>query len=156
MPPRIENPTSVTLAPEAVRVLQRIFAQYAKITIKKEFGSGLSGGRVFEVRPIRTDGTPELPTIVKLAPVSLIQQEWQAYGRHVQNRLPRTSQVTAQPVLLPKIGWGGLRYTMMGEGAFEVVSLGTSSKAYRPGISATCAIFCAASLRSRPPASPST
>ena len=123
MPPKIENPAKVLLTPEAERILQRIFAHYGKIIIKKEFGSGLSGGRVFEVDPVRADGVPELPTVIKLAPVSLIQQEWQAYRQHVQNRLPRISQVTAPPALLQQIGWGGLRYTMMGEGAFEVVSM---------------------------------
>jgi hypothetical protein len=123
MPPKIENSANVPLAPASEDLLQRIFARYKKVILEKEFSKGLSGGRVFAVRPIRGDGAPELPTVVKLAPVSLIQQEWQAYQQHVLNRLPRISQVSARPILLREAGLGGLRYTMGGDGTFEVMSL---------------------------------
>jgi tetratricopeptide (TPR) repeat protein len=105
------------------QVLRRVFGRYQKIILRREFGGGLSGGRVFEVRPIRTDGAPELPAVVKVAPISLIQQEWRAYGQHVQHRLPQISPVTGRPVLVQRAGLGGLRYAMRGEGAFEVISL---------------------------------
>lgn len=123
MTPKIENVAAVALSAVDQRLLERIFARYQKIILKKEFGGGLSGGRVLEVRPVRANGAPELPTIVKLAPVSLIQQEWRAYCQHMQNRLPRISTVTDRPVLLRTMGMGGLRYAMSGDGAFEVVSL---------------------------------
>jgi hypothetical protein len=123
MPPKIDNAANVQLVPASEDLLQRIFARYKKIVIEKEFSKGLSGGRVFAVRPIRGDGAPELPTVVKLAPLSLIQQEWQAYQQHVLNRLPRISQVSARPILLREAGLGGLRYTMGGDGTFEVMSL---------------------------------
>lgn len=123
MSPKIENSAEIALTAEVVHVLQRIFANYRKIIIRKEFGHGLSGGRVLEVRPVRPNGAPELPTIVKLAPISLIQQEWQAYQQHLQHRLPRISLLMAEPVLLHELGMGGLRYAMSGDGTFEVVSL---------------------------------
>ncbi len=123
MPPKIENTANVPLNDVACRVLQHLFGDYQKLIIQKEFGGGLSGGRVFKVLPIRTDNTPELPTVVKVAPVSLIEQEWLAYRTYLQNRLPRISPVTARPVVMHKLGWGGLRYGMVGEGEFEVISL---------------------------------
>lgn len=123
MSPKIENSAEIALTAEVVHVLQRIFANYRKIIIRKEFSHGLSGGRVLEVRPVRPNGAPELPTIVKLAPISLIQQEWQAYQQHLQHRLPLISLLMAEPVLLHELGMGGLRYAMSGDGTFEVVSL---------------------------------
>lgn len=123
MSPKIENPARLALAPGVVQVLQEMFAGYQKIVLIKEFGNGLSGGRVIEVRPIKANGAPELPTVVKLAAVSSIQKEWQAYREHLQNRLPQIPQVQARPVILPKVGWGGLRYTLLGDGSCEVVGL---------------------------------
>jgi hypothetical protein len=78
---------------------------------------------VLEVRPIKVDGTPELPTVVKLATVSMIEQEWQAYQQHIQNRLPRIAGVAARPNLIADAGWGGLRYPAMGCGSPDIVSL---------------------------------
>ncbi len=123
MPPQIDNPAGLDLLPEAVRVLQRIFARYKRVIIVKEFTAGLSGGRVLEVRPIKADGTPELPTVVKLATVSMIQQEWRAYQKHIHNRLPYVAAVTTRPTLLAATGWGGLRYPLMGIGDHEIISL---------------------------------
>jgi hypothetical protein len=100
-----------------------MFANYRRIIIKKEFGGGLSGGHVFEVQPIKTDGTPELPVVVKLATLSLIQKEWEAYRHHIRYRLPYVAEVRDEPVLLSETGWGGLRYTLMGGSTFEVISL---------------------------------
>ncbi len=124
MSPQIKNPKNLNLPPEVEQVLKVMFAAYRQVVIRKEFGSSLSGGRVIEVRSIRSDGTPELPTVVKLAAISLIQKEWQAYRRHIRRRLPNIAEVTGEPILRPQIGWGGLRYPLMGGGgAFEVVSL---------------------------------
>jgi sugar lactone lactonase YvrE len=125
MPPHIENPKNLDLPAGVTQVLKVMFADYQRAVIRREFDNSLSGGRVFDVRPIKADGTPELPTIVKLAAVSLIQKEWQAYQQYIRHRLPNVAEVTTEPILLPEIGWGGLRYTLMGgSGTFEVVSLG--------------------------------
>ena len=125
MSPQIENPKNLNLPVEVEQVLQVMFVGYQRAVIRKEFDSSLSGGRVFEVRPIKADDMPDLPTVVKLAAISLIQKEWQAYQQHIRHRLPNIAEITAEPVLLPEIGWGGLRYTLMGgSGTFEVVSLG--------------------------------
>src|SRR5688572_31006748 len=123
MTPRIDNPAGVDLSPDTIQVLGKIFARYKRVIILKEFTAGLSGSRVLEVRPIKADGTPELPTVVKLATVSMIQQEWRAYQKHIHNRLPHVAAVSARPTLVAATGWGGLRYPMMGTGDPDIISL---------------------------------
>jgi tetratricopeptide (TPR) repeat protein len=123
MYPQIDNSVGLDLPSDVIQVLQQIFARYKRIIIIKEFTAGLSGGRVLEVRPIKADGTPELPTVVKLATVSMIQQEWRAYQKHIHNRLPHIASVAARPTIHPASGWGGLRYPMMGGGGHEIIGL---------------------------------
>jgi tetratricopeptide (TPR) repeat protein len=123
MYPEIDNSAGLDLSPDVIQVLQGIFARYKRIIIIKEFTVGLSGGRVLEVRPIKADGTPELPTVVKLATVSMIQQEWRAYQKHIHNRLPHIASVAARPTIHPASGWGGLRYPLMGSGSQDIIGL---------------------------------
>ncbi len=119
----LENPNKVNISITIEEVLRTMFAGYRRLIIKKEFGHGLSGSRVFEVKPIQADGTPELATVVKLATISLIQKEWQAYRQHIHRRLPYVAEIRSEPTLLPEIGRGGLRYTLVGGSTFEVISL---------------------------------
>jgi hypothetical protein len=123
MRPVIEKSGNLELSPPIEQLLVGMFTDYRRIIIKRELGGGFSGGHVLEIQPIKTNGTPELPVVVKLATISLIQKEWEAYRQHIRYRLPYAAQVRDEPVLLPETGWGGLRYTLMGEGAFEVISL---------------------------------
>src|SRR5437867_13318910 len=106
MYPEIDNSTGLDLPPDVIQVLQGIFARYKRVIIVKEFTAGLSGGQVLEVRPIKADGTPELPTVVKLATVSMIQQEWRAYQKHIHNRLPHVASMTSRPTILTATGRG--------------------------------------------------
>jgi tetratricopeptide (TPR) repeat protein len=121
--PAIENPAKIELSIAVEQVLEVMFAGYRRVVIRKEFGQGLSGARVLEVRPIKADGTPELPAVVKTAAIGQVEKEWQAYQQHIRRRLPYIAEIRAAPVLLPQLGWGGLRYTLMGGGTFEVVTL---------------------------------
>ncbi|MBV7334026.1 phosphotransferase [Chloroflexi bacterium TSY] len=123
MSPNIENPSGLELSASMLQILLQMFSRYRRVIVRREFARGLSGGRVIEVRPIKADGTPELPVVVKLATISQIQKEWQAYRAHIQHRLPDIPDVREQPILLPKIGWGGICYRLMGGGEFEVLSL---------------------------------
>ncbi len=122
----VENPRGLELPSGAADILQEMFADYGRVVIKQEFGGGLSGSRVFLVRPIRIEAEedrPELPVVVKLAPVGLIQKEWRAYQRHIRHRLMGIAEVRGKPVVLPGSGWGGLCYPLLGGGTFEVVTL---------------------------------
>jgi hypothetical protein len=119
----IENPRNLPLPPEAKHVLQTMFADYQRVVIEKEFGSGSSGSQVFLICPIRSNGVPELPAVVKMGSVSLIQREWQAYQDYIRDRLPNSVGVRGAPVFAPNSGWGGLRYPLVGSGTFEIESL---------------------------------
>ncbi|MEM7031769.1 MAG: hypothetical protein AAF629_19600, partial [Chloroflexota bacterium] len=121
--PFVENPTRLSLQPDLHRVLQCMFPDHKRVIIKEEFTSGFSSSRLFLVRPVR-DKFPELQTVAKLAPKSLIQQEWEAYQEVIAHRLPGIARLEQPPVLPNNCEWGGLRYSMAGEaGTFEVQSL---------------------------------
>jgi hypothetical protein len=119
----IENPKNLPLLPEAKHVLQTMFADYQRVVIEKEFGGGSSGSQVFLICPTRSNGVPELPAVVKMGSVSLIQREWQAYRDYICDRLPNSVSVRGPPVFAPNNGWGGLRYPLVGSGTFEIESL---------------------------------
>ena len=112
------------LLPDTVAsLLQSIFfANYSRIIIRSEFGSGLSGSRVFLVRPIRQDGMAELPAVVKVDRAAAIRREWQAYHNCIERRLPGVAEIRDEPVFSPNGEWGGLWYPMAGDGAFDVQS----------------------------------
>ncbi len=119
----IENPRNLPLPPEAKHVLQTMFVDYQRIVIEKVFGGGSSGSQVFLICPIRSNGVPELPAVVKMGSVSLIQREWQAYRDYIRDRLPNSVGVRGTPVFAPNSGWGGLRYPLVGSGTFEIESM---------------------------------
>jgi nucleoside phosphorylase len=121
--PQIVNPKKLSLPPHAATLLKKMFADYWRVVIEQEFGSGFSGGRVFLVRPIRTEDRPELPAVVKIASVSLIKKEQQAYQYFIQDRLPNAIGMRDKPIFLPVSDWAGLRYPLVGSGAFAFQSL---------------------------------
>jgi hypothetical protein len=121
-PPLIENDSETPLPDEVTAVLIHMFNGYRRIVIGRQFQSGFSGAAVYLLRPIRPDGA-ELPTVVKIAPIHLIQQEWQAYQACIHQRLPDIAPIAAEPVHAPNTGWGGLRYPLVGAGQFQTTSL---------------------------------
>lgn len=134
MTPEIVNLREIELSPIIEQILHKMFTEHRQVFVRQEFLSGLSGGRVIDVCPIKANGTPELPAVIKVAPLSLIEKEWQAYRQHIHRRLPYIAEIRDEPVLIPETGWGGLRYTLMGGGTFEVISLREFCR--RPDISA--------------------
>ncbi|PIE80594.1 MAG: hypothetical protein CSA11_07555 [Chloroflexi bacterium] len=106
-------------------VLTAMFATYRKLIVKSEFKEGFSSSRVFLVRPLRQDGRHELPSVVKIDDRDNIEKEWQAYQNCIRNRLPSVAAISGQPVYLPDSRYGGLRYPLAGDGAFETCSLRT-------------------------------
>ncbi len=122
--PTIENPKQLSLPAEAETILKTMFDNCQRLVINAEFGTGLSGSRIFMVRPIVDTRTAQLRTVVKLAPVSLIEKEWQAYQDCIRYRLPDAAPIQGDPVLRPGGGWAGLRYALMGGGGtFEIESM---------------------------------
>ncbi len=123
--PRIENPAALSLPAAAQILLKQLFPGYQRVIVKAELGSGFSGSRVLLVHPIAD--TPALPVAVKLAPASLIKQEYLAYQECIYNRLPGAAEIRSEPILPAGpgdlMGWGGLCYYLVGSGIFEIESL---------------------------------
>ncbi|MBV7329419.1 hypothetical protein KFU94_14450 [Chloroflexi bacterium TSY] len=105
MTPEIENPAQLELSTDIRQVLSQMFSNYGRIILQKEFKRGLSGGHVFEIKPIKADSTPELPVVVKLSTVSQIQKEWQAFDEHIRRRVLDIPNVFDAPSCFPI--WGG-------------------------------------------------
>lgn len=122
-PPRLEKPTGLPLPAAAADILALMFDGYSRVVIREELDGGFSGSRVLLVRPIRDD-SPELPAVVKISPLALLEQEWQAYQNCIRDRLPGVAEIKGEPVIPPGSDWGGLRYPLLGGGGvFEVESL---------------------------------
>ncbi len=120
--PVIQKARDIHLTLEIKAVLRAMFSDFDSIGVEAEFGHGLSGGRAFRVSPVKR-GQGKLPAVVKIAPISLIQQEWEAYEDHVKDTLPDIARIESAPISLPGIPWGGLRYALAGAGIYEIQSL---------------------------------
>lgn len=121
--PQIDNQLVNTRLPShIIKVLRAMFPNYRRIVIKSEFGSGLSGSRVFLIRPIQHNG-PELPAVIKIDYYERIEREWRAYQQYIRHKLPRVAEIRDAPVYLPGSPWGGLWYPLAGAGAFDIISL---------------------------------
>jgi len=121
--PVIKKARNIHLNPEMEAVLRAMFSDFDSIAVEAEFGYGLSGGRAFRVSPVKSGRPAQLPAVVKIAPIGLIQQEWEAYKTWVENTLPGIARIEFAPISLPGIPWGGLRYALVGAGVFEIQSL---------------------------------
>lgn len=106
-----------------IDILQQMFPDYDQVIIDREFaGSSFSGSWVFEVHLIR-DGKKNLPVVVKIASISLIEKEWQAYHKYIAGKWPRVTELETNPVIARNKKLGGLYYSLAGEGVFPVQSL---------------------------------
>ncbi len=124
MGPAIQNPKNFTLCPDVGAILQAMFSTCQRVVIKQDFSAlGFSGSHVYLVHPIREDGSPALPSVVKIASVSLIDKEWHAYQACIQDRLPSVAKVRGKPTFLSGGQYGGLCYDLFGEEIFEVQPL---------------------------------
>jgi hypothetical protein len=120
--PEIKNASGHPL-PDSVRaIIERLFAGYRLAVVEKEFEGGFGGGRVFLVRPVR-DVEAELPTVIKTGPTALIQREYEAWRKCVQNKLFRAADIEGEPVYLSDVDQGGVRYRLVGGGVDKVESL---------------------------------
>jgi serine/threonine protein kinase len=121
--PAIHPAGKIHLTPEIEAVLQAMFGNFGWVEVETEFGSGQGGCRVFRVRPVEAGGKVHLPSVIKVGPTGLILQEWQAYQTWVEDTLPEIARLEAAPALPPGSQWGGLRYALVGGGAFPAQSL---------------------------------
>ena len=139
--PTIENFTGSTLPPDAEMILRIMFSAYQRVVVRAELGQptqdrtgfGLDGGdsRIFLVRPIQADHTADRPSIVKMASLNLIRQEWQAYSDCIQDKMPGVAEMKGEPILPAGGQWGGLRYVLTNSVAsseIEVESLAQYSR----------------------------
>ncbi|MCB0155148.1 MAG: hypothetical protein KDF65_10165 [Anaerolineae bacterium] len=117
--PTLKNPKGLTIPLEGQAALQAMFAGYRRLVIEKQFGQEA----IYLVHPIRHHNIGELPAIVKVAPVALIQQEWAAYQLCIQRRWPGWAWVSAPPIISPSNPWGALPYALVGSGKFAIESL---------------------------------
>ena len=120
--PTIENQTGQPLSYEFTQVFQHMFAEYARVVIRSELTGGLSGGRVFLVRPVRQTGA-ERPSVVKIDETARIEREWLAYRDCIHNRLGEAAEIRGEPTYPRGLQWGGLRYPLVGAGTFDIASL---------------------------------
>jgi serine/threonine protein kinase len=121
--PDIRVAGNISLTPEVETVLRAMFSGFSQIAVEAEFGRGFSGSRTFRVRLVEAGGRAQLPAAIKIAPIGLIQAEWQAYRDQVEHILPNIARLEAAPICPAGCLWGGLRYTLVGGGAFAVQSL---------------------------------
>lgn len=119
--PDIRTSAGIELPPQVISVLQTMFPNFWRIAVEAKLDGGFSGSYIYRVRLVRADHQDEL-AVVKVAPVSLIEQEQEAYKRWVQDNLPKTAHINNVSALSEDGLWKGLRYTVAG-GIFPVESL---------------------------------
>ncbi len=85
---------------------------------------GYSGSWIYQVKPLKDDDNPELPLIVKIGSISLIEKELGAYQECVQYQWPGIAKLyDDKPVFPDNSNLAGLRYSLMGGGVFKFKSL---------------------------------
>ena len=120
---KLENPHHLPLDSTLQQLLQRYCAAYKRVILRAEHGGGYSGNRILEISPIRADGLAELPAILKIGPLNLIEREWRAYQTLIQLRLPNAVLLAGRPSFYDELGLGVLRYQLAGYGAMSPISL---------------------------------
>lgn len=125
MPPQIDSSGHFELPPNGEIILRQMFPTHQRIVIKRDFTSlGYSGSWVYEVSLIKNEGMPnqsDLPVVVKIAAVSLIEKEVQAYQECIKDKWLHVAAWRGEPVFHGELG--GLAYTLVGGGIFPIQSL---------------------------------
>ncbi|MEW5961415.1 MAG: protein kinase, partial [Chloroflexota bacterium] len=121
--PDIRQAGEIDLSAEVISVLRTMFKNFSRVAVETEFDRGFSGSHVLQVRLVETGDRPQLPAVVKIAPISLIHREMQAYRLWVENRLPNIARLDLDHTFMADGPLGGLSYALVGGGTFEVQSL---------------------------------
>ena len=131
--PMIQNNINISLSQHEEEVLTLMFANHDKLVLKAEFGGGFGGGRVLLIRPLIGDDA-KLPTVIKLGPAAIIDEEWTAFDKYVADRVPNVARVEGEPVYSGDGRWGGIRYPLAGDGLHDYVSLAIFAHKAPPAI----------------------
>lgn len=118
----IDNLTDNPLERRVEQVLAAMFAAHERVVVKRPLTGGLSGSRVFLIRPYRPGSVAELPSVVKIDYHDRIQAEWKAYQQHVEYRVPYMAEIRGTPTFPPGNPLGGLWYPLVGANTFEIAS----------------------------------
>lgn len=120
----IEPGPDMALTHEESRLMQGMFARYARLVLEREFLSGYSGSRTFLARPLNPDGSSDATTIIKIGPRAAILAEYGNYETFVKDRLPPvTARIQRAPLELRGSGQAALQYTCIAEPGKDPVSL---------------------------------
>lgn len=117
-----DSPINFELEDFMAQILEEKFEGYKRVVVRKQFSAGLSGSKVFLIRPISQDG-PELPSVVKIDRRDQIAKEWEAFNKFILRKVPEVAGIDGSPYYTKDKEWGILWYQMAGAGEFEVISL---------------------------------
>ncbi|MCB0193205.1 MAG: hypothetical protein KDJ65_14770 [Anaerolineae bacterium] len=104
-------------------ILQKMFPVYQRIIVENELAEGRSGCWVFVVSLLRDTETRDLPVVAKIGSISLIKKEWHAYKSYIEGKWPQIAEVRHEPVVDNNAAYGGLYYSLVGEGVFPTQSI---------------------------------
>lgn len=132
MAPILHNPTQLELPPCIGVLFPLLYATYDEVTILRAFTSGRSTSLVYLVRPIRNNNQGALANVVKIDVAEQIRAETNAYRHHIEGRLPSSARLIEEPAYSPDNLWGGMRFELVGNGFFDILSLGEYAHQVEP------------------------
>jgi len=89
--------SDVSLSSAERALLEKAFVGYDTLHIEKEFKKGFSGARVLLATPVRSGGRWESKIVLKIDNPAAINDEWQAYKKYVEGRLPLAASIPKPP-----------------------------------------------------------
>lgn len=118
---RLKTVSNISLSAAEEALVRKTFAGYEALHLEHEFKKGFSGARVLLATPVRLGGKPEAQIVLKLDTPAAVDGEWQAYRKHVRDKLQMTAHIPARPDYADDRQLALLRYTFAG-GWDETVS----------------------------------
>ncbi len=104
--------SAVELGPREMRVLEDMFRNHERVDVLRALEGGHRAAQLLLVRPVRADGRPEPPAVVKLADRRAVLHERRRYDLLVRHALPPNSARLLEPPSVPDgTPYGGLKYT---------------------------------------------
>lgn len=120
---RVENHLNKPLPHHVQYVLRYLFADYATVAVTQEIEQPADSGWLYQAQPASQDGEADRLCLAKVDRCERIAQEWQAYLDCIQHKLTPVAEIVGEPIYPPGSSYGGLRYTLVGNGEEEIESL---------------------------------